>query len=538
MFRFHLGPLSTLSAGLALVLSLAGPALAQKGPSPHQLLELPSKAESHQKRAIPVYRFGQGSAETIFLFAAFHGDERQGVYMLEQLMKELAAKPQYYANKTIFCVPLVNPDGYQANSRTNGRKVDLNRNFPTRDYKPNLNAGTRYYAGAQALSEPESRLVYELIKPYLNGDKKNLKILSIHGPLAVVNYDGPALDLAKALSAQSKLPISGSIGYATPGSFGTFYGKEHGIPVITFETGYESPEKAWARYRTTLLALLQYPNPQLEPSALPSEAPSPLPSPLPSKPPSPVPSQAPFPTASPTVGPTASPAISPLPQATPTLISLASRELSPLNPLPAPKRRWWLLGPTPSPLPTPEPTPEPTPSTIILATPTPRATPIPTPVPTPLPTATPYQPGRLSLPKSLSKQAYIRVSKKTQLLQVIDQNRIVVSVPVSTGLGSKDTPEGTFRIISKVPFPSYYGSPHLGRRSYPSKHPNNPLGTRWMQLNVGHFKTGVAIGLHGTDEPNLVGKAISGGCVRMHNGDVEQLFQIFKVGMKVIISAK
>jgi lipoprotein-anchoring transpeptidase ErfK/SrfK len=59
-----------------------------------------------------------------------------------------------------------------------------------------------------------------------------------------------------------------------------------------------------------------------------------------------------------------------------------------------------------------------------------------------------------------------------------------------------------------------------------------------MQLNVGHFKTGVAIGLHGTDEPNLVGKAISGGCVRMHNGDVEQLFQIFRVGMKVIISAK
>ena len=535
MFRFHLGALSTLSAGLALVLSLAGPALAQKGPSPHPLLELPSKAESHQKRAIPVYRFGQGSAETIFLFAAFHGDERQGVYMLEQLMKELTAKPQYYANKTIFCVPLVNPDGYQANSRTNGRKVDLNRNFPTRDYKPNLNAGTRYYAGAQALSEPESRLVYELIKPYLNGNKKNLKILSIHGPLAVVNYDGPALALAKVLSAQSKLPISSSIGYATPGSFGTFYGKEHGIPVITFETGYESPEKAWARYRTTLLALLQYPNPQLEPPALPSA--TPIPSLAPSEPPP----STPKPTITPTITPTASPAISPLPLVTPTLLSLASRELSPLNPLPAPKRRWWLLGPTPTASPlsgvdgaSPEPTPEPTPSTIILATPTPRATP----VSTPMPTATPYQPGKLSLPKSLSKQAYIRVSKKTQLLQVIDQNRVVASVPVSTGLGSKDTPEGTFRIISKVPFPSYYGSPHLGRRSYPSKHPNNPLGTRWMQLNVGHFKTGVAIGLHGTDEPNLVGKAISGGCVRMHNSDVEQLFQIFRVGMKVIISAK
>lgn len=293
------------SASLALFLSLAGLARSQSQPSDwrirHRVTELPVKAESYQRRPIPVYRFGEGQAEIVFLFGVFHGDERQGVYMLEQLMQELATKPQYYSQKTIFCVPLVNPDGYQAHTRTNARKVDLNRNFPTRDYKSQLHAGTRYYAGEKALSEPESRLVHALIQPYLKGDKKKLKILSIHGPLAVVNYDGPGQGLAKTLAAQSKLPVSGSIGYATPGSFGTFYGKEQGIPVITFETGYESPEKAWARYRKALLAFLQYPNPNLEPTPLPSQRPSPSPSGVATA----MPSQPPL--ASPSAHPTGSP---------------------------------------------------------------------------------------------------------------------------------------------------------------------------------------------------------------------------------------
>jgi murein peptide amidase A len=501
--------------GLMVALNLLGPATAQATPTSDYRVS--NQIQSNQKQTIPVYRFGQGTAQTIFLFATFHGDEPQGAYMLEQLMQELANKPQYYANKTIFCVPVVNPDGYRSQSRTNSRKVDLNRNFPTRDYKAQQNKGTRYYAGAKALSEPESRLVYELIQPYLKDrDKKTIKILSIHGPLAVVNYDGPASDLAKVLSAQSKLPVTSSIGYATPGSFGTYYGKEQGIPVITFETGYESPENAWKKYRSSLLALLQYPEQELEPQSLATPAP--------------------LPTAIPT--PTATPTAKPRAENTPEPTQTESAQPPTQPSLSQPKKRWWLLGPTPTPLPTPQPTSIPTPIPTPLPTATVEILATPTPQPTPLPTATPYQPGKIKLPNALSKQAYILVSKRLQVLEVFDQNQKIASIPVSTGLGTKDTPEGTFRIISKVPFPSYYGSAHLGRRSYPSKHPNNPLGTRWMQINVGHYKTRVAIGLHGTDEPNLIGKAVSGGCVRMHNADVEQLFKIFRVGMKVIITAK
>ncbi|PIQ25090.1 MAG: hypothetical protein COW02_12810 [Comamonadaceae bacterium CG12_big_fil_rev_8_21_14_0_65_59_15] len=530
-----------LSLITLLGLTLGAPAQAVPL-APYRLQELPVQAQSIQKKAIPVYRFGSGEKEIIFLFAAFHGDESQGPYMLEQLMGELIRQPGYYAEKTIYCIPMVNPDGFERKSRTNGRKVDLNRNFPTHDYRPGLNAGTRYYAGPQALSEPESRLVYELIKPHLKQkSRKSIKILSIHGPLAVVNYDGPAQALAQSMARYNQLPVKGEIGYATPGSFGTYYGKELGIPVITLETGSESPESAWKKHRNALLALLQYPNAELVPTpkASPTALPSPVATPSPSAEPSPSASPAPS-TAPSAIPPSSQPSslsqtlppnpgqekIAPLPED----LTLSTQELKKSQ---AKKRRLWLLGPTPSPEPTPLPTPI-APS----SEPTPLPTPVPTPVATPVPTPTPYQPGQLKLPAKLSNKAYLRVSKRLQTLQVIENGQVLLSVPVSTGLGPKDTPEGSFSIISKVPNPPYYGSPHLGRRSYPPKHPHNPLGTRWMQLNVGHFKTRVAIGLHGTDEPNLIGKAISGGCVRMHNGDVEQLFKILRVGMKVVISAK
>ena len=202
------------------------------------------------------------------------------------------------------------------------------------------------------------------------------------------------------------------------------------------------------------------------------------------------------------------------------------------NPMSQRSRRWWLTGgPLSGASPQPTATPEPE------ITPSPLVTPEPVISALPQPKPTPYQPGTFKLPAQIPKQAWLKISKKNQRLELIDQHRVIVSIPVSTGRGAKDTPEGTFRILSRVPYPSYYGSPHLGRRSWPSRHPNNPLGSHWMQLNVGHYKTRVAIGLHGTDQPHLIGKPVSGGCVRMHNQDVALLFQILRVGMKVIIRA-
>ncbi|PKL77271.1 MAG: hypothetical protein CVV27_06065 [Candidatus Melainabacteria bacterium HGW-Melainabacteria-1] len=120
--------------------------------APHDAAEPIHTGKSVEGRSIPVYRYGEGSGEFVFLFGVFHGDEPQGAFMLKELMLLLDQNPAYYADKTIFVVPVVNPDGLQKRTRVNARRVDLNRNFPTRDFKPRLNQGTRWYGGPTALS--------------------------------------------------------------------------------------------------------------------------------------------------------------------------------------------------------------------------------------------------------------------------------------------------------------------------------------------------------------------------------------------------
>jgi lipoprotein-anchoring transpeptidase ErfK/SrfK len=63
----------------------------------------------------------------------------------------------------------------------------------------------------------------------------------------------------------------------------------------------------------------------------------------------------------------------------------------------------------------------------------------------------------------------------------------------------------------------------------PPRSPENFLGTRWLGFNIPKY------GIHGTIYPELIGQSVSGGCVRMRNEDVEELYAIIPVGTKVVI---
>lgn len=140
-------------------------------------------------------------------------------------------------------------------------------------------------------------------------------------------------------------------------------------------------------------------------------------------------------------------------------------------------------------------------------------------------------PGPKPLPV-LSAKAWIYISKAQQRLFLKDGETTVISWPVSTARYSLSTPVGRFKIIEEVPDP-----PYSGRHGYYKPHdPKNPLGTRWIGLNVGHFRTGVPIGIHGTNEPDKIGSAVSDGCIRLRNADVETLFKLVKNGTPVVIS--
>lgn len=174
-------------------------------------------------------------SKTILIIGVVHGEEPQGKFLIENYLK-LDKKSK---NKLLF-IPCLNPDGMSNNTRQNANKVDLNRNFPTQNWKENKKIGNKdYFGGESPSSEIETRFVVEI----LNEFSPDI-ILTLHAPFKVVNYDGPAKTIAEKISEIINYPVQSDIGYPTPGSFGTYAGVQRNIPTITLELDEEIDMKA------------------------------------------------------------------------------------------------------------------------------------------------------------------------------------------------------------------------------------------------------------------------------------------------------
>ena len=162
---------------------------------------------------------------------------------LEGGPKSLISRWRQNPMKKLLFIPCLNPDGMQLGQRTNANVVDLNRNFPTKSWGENHgdnatcdDAETAYYGGTSGGSEIETQFLIDTIREF-----KPNRILTLHAPYKVVNYDGPAKELAEKISTIINYPVEASIGYPTPGSFGTYAGVERQIPTITLELDEEIP---------------------------------------------------------------------------------------------------------------------------------------------------------------------------------------------------------------------------------------------------------------------------------------------------------
>lgn len=174
---------------------------------------------SKQQRKIELY--GNDTNNQILVIGVFHGDEPQGDYLINEYMK-------FNRNSNLLFIPCLNPDGMALNTRQNSNNVDLNRNFPTKNWI--INEDKNYFGGNEPASEIETKFVIDVINTY-----KPKIILTLHAPYCVVNYDGEAKEISTKISEIINYPVEEDIGYATPGSFGTYAGKEKGIPTITLE---------------------------------------------------------------------------------------------------------------------------------------------------------------------------------------------------------------------------------------------------------------------------------------------------------------
>jgi lipoprotein-anchoring transpeptidase ErfK/SrfK len=118
----------------------------------------------------------------------------------------------------------------------------------------------------------------------------------------------------------------------------------------------------------------------------------------------------------------------------------------------------------------------------------------------------------------------IVVSLEDHKLALLEDGQVKKQYVVAVGKPSTPSPEGDFTIQRRVANPTYQ---HNGKIIAPG--PNNPVGTRWMGLSKAGY------GIHGTNEPNSIGKSASHGCIRMGKADLEEFYKLVAIGDRVEI---
>jgi protein MpaA len=205
---------------------------------------------SVEGRPIRMHVFGSGPRTTLVL-GAIHGSEPTSHTVVQRLLEYLRAHPVAFEGERVAIIPVANPDGLERRMRTNKNLVDINRNFPAKNW-----AKTRrgiYFGGERAASEPETQALlraFELVSP--------ARVISVHSmDKPCNNFDGPSKALAEAMAEHNGYAVKANIGYPTPGSFGTWAGIDRKVPIVTLELPRSMPgERAWEQNRAALLAAI------------------------------------------------------------------------------------------------------------------------------------------------------------------------------------------------------------------------------------------------------------------------------------------
>lgn len=140
-----------------------------------------------------------------------------------------------------------------------------------------------------------------------------------------------------------------------------------------------------------------------------------------------------------------------------------------------------------------------------------------------------YIPLEPNQPEIAPHSRYLVISLTQRQVHLYENEELKISYPIAIGKEGWETPTGEFNVLQMLENP-YWEHPWTGEIVPPGE--DNPLGPRW----IGFWTDGTNfIGFHGTPNEELVGQAVSHGCIRMRNDDVVALFEQVEIGTKVIV---
>lgn len=138
-----------------------------------------------------------------------------------------------------------------------------------------------------------------------------------------------------------------------------------------------------------------------------------------------------------------------------------------------------------------------------------------------------YLPSEKTDLESNVSNIYLVIKLSQRRVYVYQDNQLKVSYPIAVGKAGWETPIGSYKVLDMQRNPAWE-HPLNGTVIPPG--PDNPLGARWIAFWTDGRNF---IGLHGTPNEELVGQAVSHGCIRMRNKDILALYAIVKMGTPV-----
>jgi protein MpaA len=251
------------------------------GKDPCNQIEWIEGGKSVKGRPLIYADFGPKDSKNVTLILSMvHGDEITPLYIGFEMAAWAKKEMSRYPQARLIIAPLVNPDGFldYPKTRVNANGVDCNRNFATADWekdalkswKKKFASNPRRFPGHKPDSEPETLFQKMLIEKF-----KPNKIVSVHSPLNVIDYDGPDhLKLAEfndeyiKKCQELRIAVKAQSTGFFPGSLGNYSGVELGIPTITLElptAEFQHAKKYWNLWKSGMELVVRHEVPEKEP---------------------------------------------------------------------------------------------------------------------------------------------------------------------------------------------------------------------------------------------------------------------------------